>query len=421
MAATASTNRSLWRHGDFAKLWAGQSVSRLGTEVSRLAIPLTAIDALHATTFEVGALAALETLPFLLVGLPAGALVDRMRRRRVLIGADAGRLVALGSIPLAWAFGALTLAHLFIAAFVTGVLTVLFDVAYQSYLPALVDRDQLLDGNAKLAATDAGAQVAGPSVAGLLIGAVGSATAITADAVSYVVSLLSLLAIRRDEPAPPRPPDRHLVHEIREGLAFVLHEPRIAAVAATTGTSNLFNAMTMAVLLVFMRRALHLSPGSIGLALAVGAGGGLAGAALARPVARSIGIGHAVVGAIMACGVGGLLYPLATRSDPLLPIMAGGALAGAGSLVYNVNQVSIRQALCPPALQGRMNATVRFLVWGTLPLGGFIGGILGTTIGLRATLWVGGIGGTGSFLWLLRSPVPSMQELPEPAEDPGPA
>jgi MFS family permease len=190
-------SRTLWRQPDFVKLWAGQSVSRLGTEVSRLALPLVAIDVLHASTFEVGALTAMETLPFLLVGLPAGAWVDRMRRRRVLITADVGRCAALVSIPLASSLGALTIGQLYAVALLAGVLTVFFDVAYQSYLPALVDRDELMEGNAKLAASDAGAQVAGPSVGGFLIHAVGAATAVLADACSYVVSFVSLLMIRK--------------------------------------------------------------------------------------------------------------------------------------------------------------------------------------------------------------------------------
>jgi MFS family permease len=414
-----AASRSLWRHGDFVKLWAGQSVSRLGTEVSRLAIPLVAIDVLHATTFEVGALAAMETVPFLLVALPAGAWVDRMRRRRVLIAADVGRCAALGTIPLASSLGALTIGQLYAVALVTGVLTVFFDVAYQSYLPSLVERDELLDGNAKLAATEAGARVAGPSVGGFLIHAFGSATAVLADAASYAVSLVSLLLIRRHEPPPVRQAEPNLRREIGEGLRFVFQESRIRAVAGATGTSNLFTAMGEAVIVVFMRRSLHLDAGTIGLVFAVAAVGGLAGAALGRPVARWIGVGPAIVWSILLAGAAGLLYPLATRHGALLPLMAAGAILAAGSVVYNINQVSVRQALCPLVLQGRMNASVRFLVWGTLPLGGFLGGALGTAVGLRSTLWIAGIGATTAFLWLLPSEVPGMREIPQQVEDAG--
>src|SRR3954449_625625 len=172
---------SLFQHRDFRLLWAGQTISRVGTEVSVLALPLIAIQILHATTFEVGSLTAVETLPFLLVGLPAGAWVDRMRRRRVLIVADVGRLISLGSIPIAHSVASLTLAHLYIAAFITGVLTVFFDVAYQSYLPELVERRQLVEANAKLAATESTAHVVGPGLGGGLIGIVGASTAVLAD------------------------------------------------------------------------------------------------------------------------------------------------------------------------------------------------------------------------------------------------
>jgi Na+/melibiose symporter-like transporter len=304
-----------------------------------------------------------------------------------------------------------------VVALVTGVLTVFFDVAYQAYLPALVDRDQLVEGNAKLAASDAGAQVGGPSVAGLLIHAVGAAAAVLADAISYVVSFISVLAIRQQEPAPVRHPEPNLRREISEGLRFVWREPRIRSVAATTGTANLFSSVMMAVIVVFMRRSLHLGAGTIGIVFAVGALGGLAGAALARPIARRIGVGPAILWSIMIGDAAGLLYPLATRSSAVPVLMIAGAIFGAGAVIYNINQVSVRQALCPLYLQGRMNATVRFLVWGTMPLGGFLGGALGTAVGLRTTLWVAGIGGTLAFLWVLASPVPRIRVIPDQVED----
>jgi MFS family permease len=177
--------------------------------------------------------------------------------------------------------------------------------------------------------------------------------------------------------------------------------------------------MGEAVIVVFMRRSLHLDAGTIGLVFAVAAVGGLAGAALGRPVARWIGVGPAIVWSILLAGAAGLLYPLATRHGALLPLMAAGAILAAGSVVYNINQVSVRQALCPLVLQGRMNASVRFLVWGTLPLGGFLGGALGTAVGLRSTLWIAGIGATTAFLWLLPSEVPGMREIPQQVEDAG--
>ena len=405
--------RSLIHHRDFDLLWAGQTVSRVGTQVSLLAVPLIAIQVLHATTFEVGALTAVETLPFLLVGLPAGAWVDRMRRRRVLIVADIGRLIALGSIPVAHSVATLTLAQLYLVAFVTGVLTVFFDVAYQSYLPELVAHDQLVEGNAKLAASESVAQVVGPGIAGVLISWVGAVTAVLADAMSYAVSFLCLIFIRTPAERPERAPDRpSLISDIREGLVFVWHETRIRAVAFTTATSNLFSGVMMAVVLLLMTRTLGFSGGTIGLVFAVSGLGAVLGAVVAPGLARRFGVGPAIVGSITASAVGPFLIAGATGSLAAAEMALGFAIVGGTGVAYNINQVSVRQALCPRRLQGRMNASVRFLVWGTLPLGGFLGGALGSWIGIRPTLWVAAVGQGLAFLWLLPSPVPGMREMP---------
>jgi MFS family permease len=416
-----STAMSLWRHRDFQLLWAGQTISRVGTEISVLALPLIAIQILHATTFEVGSLTAVETLPFLVVGLPAGAWVDRMRRRRVLLVADIGRLVALGSIPVASAIASITLAHLFIVAFVTGVFTVFFDVAYQSYLPELVDRRQLVEGNAKLAASESTAHVLGPGLGGGLVGAVGASTAVVADAFSYAVSFVCLLFIRTPAETPDRPKDGSapsLVADIREGLRFVWRENRIRAVAFTTATANLFGAVGGAVLLLLMTRELGFSGGKIGVIFACGGLGAVVGAVTAPWLARRVGVGHAIVVAIAIAGLGPVLIALADGSIAPVLLAIGIGLEGGGGVAYNINQVSVRQAICPRRLQGRMNASVRFLVWGTLPLGGFLGGALGSWIGIRGTLWVSAAGSLLSFLWLLPSPVPSMKEIPQPLEEP---
>jgi MFS family permease len=409
---------SLWRHRDFRLLWAGQTVSELGTQVSFLAVPLVAIDVLHASTFGVGVLSSLQTLPFLLVGLPAGAWVDRMRRRPVLIAADVGRAVALGSIPAAWAVSVLTLAQLYVVSLISGVLTVFFDVAYQSYLPVLVGPDHLVDGNAKLAGTESGARVVGPALGGALVGAVGAATAVLADAASFVASFLSILGIRtHEDPVAPTADDgatrlRRLRTEIAEGLRFVWHEPRIRSVAASTGTSNLFAMMGLSIVLVFLRRELHLSAGRIGVLFAIGSFGGIVGAVSAARLAARFGVGRTILWSMVVVGIGEVSFPLATRSTATALVIAGGLLIGAGGVVYNITQVSLRQALCPPRLLGRMNASVRFMVWGTMPIGAFLGGVLGSVIGLRATLWVAAGGCLGAFLWILWSPVPGVQVIP---------
>jgi MFS family permease len=415
-----STMPSLLRDHDFRLLWAGQTVSRVGTEVSVLALPLIAIQVLHATTFEVGSLTAVEFLPFLLVGLPAGAWVDRMRRRRVLIMADIGRLIALGTVPFAYAVASLTLAHLFIVAFITGVLTVFFDVAYQSYLPELVTREQLVDGNSKLAGSESTAHVVGPGLGGALIGAVGASTAVIADAISYGVSLLCLAFIRTPAETPDRPTDGSapsLIADIREGLRFVWRENRIRAVAFCTATSNLFSGVTAAVVLLLMTRVLGFSGGKIGLIFAFAGIGAVIGAVAAPRLAKRYGIGRAILYPIVFCGVGPVLVALADGSMAPLLLALGFGIEGGGGVAYNINQVSVRQAICPRRLQGRMNASVRFLVWGTLPLGGFIGGVLGSWIGIRGTLWVAAGGQLVSWMWLLPSPIPSMMEIPEPLDE----
>lgn len=413
-------NVSLWRHRDFGLLWGGQTISKIGTEVSVLALPLIAIQVLDATTFEVGALTATEFLPFLLVGLPAGAWVDRMRRRRVLMVADIGRFVALGSIPLAHSFATLTLAHLFIVAFVTGVLTVFFDVAYQSYLPELVDRAQLVEGNSKLAASESAAHVVGPGLGGAFVSLVGAATAVVVDAVSYVVSFVCLVFIRQPSEEPARRADGtrpSLIDDIREGLRFVWHEHRIRAVAFCTATANLFGGMATAVVLLFMTRVLGYSGGEIGLIFAVGGIGALIGALIAPRMTARLGVGPAILVSIGFAGLGPVLVAAATGAVAPVLLAVGIGIEGGAGVAYNVNQVSVRQALCPHRLQGRMNASVRFLVWGTLPIGGFLGGFLGSVLGIRPTLWIGAIGTFSSFLWLLPSPVPGMREIPEQVDD----
>jgi hypothetical protein len=269
------TRGSLWRDADFMRLWTAESVSRLGSQVSLLALPLAAITVLHASTFEVGLLSTAEFAPFVLVGLPAGVWVDRLRRRPVLIAGDLGRALALGSIPLAYALDVLSIGQLYAVGFVTGVLTVFFDVAYQSYLPSLVQREQLVEGNAKLEISSSGASIAGPGLGGGLIQLVGPALAVLADAASFLASALFVFLIRRPEPVPERrdrPAGRRgaMRHEIVEGLRYVLGHRLLRWIAATTASANLFSSMITAIAVLYFVRQLHLSPGLIGLVLTTG-------------------------------------------------------------------------------------------------------------------------------------------------------
>jgi MFS family permease len=402
----------LWHHLDFRRLWIGETVSQFGTMISQLALPLVAILVVHATTLEVGLMTTFQTAPFLLVGLPAGAWVERMRFRSVLIVNDVVRAAALGSIPLAKLLGVLTIGQLFGVALLTGVATVFFDVAYQSYLPELVGREQLVAGNSRLQASESVSQIAGPSAAGLLIQALTAPYAVLADAVSFLWSAAWVTAIQARPPRPERKSDRHLGREIREGLRFVLGSPLLRAIAMCTGSSNLFSAIGMAVFYVLLARQLHIAPGIIGLISSAAAVGGLAGALGATRFAARFGQGPAIWISILASAPFAFVAPFVHRDWTLGLLAVAEVGFGAGVVLYNITQVSFRQGLCPPDLLGRMNATMRFLVWGTLPLGGAIGGVLGTVIGVRATLLVAAIGGSLAFLPVFLSPLRRLRELP---------
>lgn len=402
----------LWHHLDFRRLWIGETVSQFGTFISQLALPLVAILVVHATTFEVGLLATFEMLAFLVVGLPAGAWVDRMRYRWVLIVNDLVRAAALGSIPLAQLLGVLTIGQLYVVALVTGVSTVFFDVAYQSYLPQLVDRDALVEGNSKLQASESVSQIAGPAIGGLLIQWLSAPYAVLVDALSFLWSASWVAAIRTRAPKPARKPDRHLGREILEGLRFVIGNRLLRPIAMCTGSANLFSNIAFPVYYILLARQLHLSAGVIGLFTSVAAVGGLIGSLVAARVATRLGQGPTIWISALLCAPPAFVTPFVHRNWTLVLLALAQLFMWAATVVYNITQVSFRQGLCPPELLGRMNATMRFLVWGTIPLGAFLGGVLGSTIGVRETLLVAAIGGCVAFLPVFLSPLRRMRELP---------
>ncbi len=402
----------LWHHVDFRRLWIGETVSQFGTMISQLALPLVAILVLHVGTFEVGLLTAAETAPFLMIGLPAGAWVDRMRCRRVLIVNDLLRAAALGSIPVGQVLGLLSIQQLYVVALVVGVCTVFFDVAYQSYLPQLVDRQQLVEGNAKLQASESIAQITGPGIGGLLIQTLTAPYAVAVDAVSFLWSASWLLAVKSRSPKPDRAPERKLRREIGEGLRFVLGSRLLRSIALCTGWSNLFSAMAFAVFYVLLAGDLGLSAGWIGAITSTSAVGGLIGSLVARRFAERVGQGPAIWLSILVTAPCGFVAPFVHRDWTIGLLAAAQIVLWMGVVIYNITQVSFRQALCPPALLGRMNATMRFLVWGTMPLGAFLGGVLGATIGVRPTLIVVAVGGALAFLPVFLSPLRRMRALP---------
>ena len=411
----------LWRHPDFLRLWSGQTISQFGTQVSQLAIPLAAILVLDASAFAVATLATVEFLPFLLFTLPAGVWVDRLPRKPILVLGDVGRAAALLSIPLAYAFDALTIWQLYGVGFVVGTLTVFFDVAYQSYLPSLVERSRLVQGNSLLELSRTGAQIAGPGVGGALVGVLTAPYAILLDAVSFVASAALLWRIETEEPRPEAVEHPSMRRELVEGLRYLVRHRLWRAMAATTGGSNFFWMICGSIILVYAVRTLGMSPELIGLVLTLGSLGGVAGALLAGRLSRRFGVGPTIVGASVLFGPPLMLVPLAPQSSPVPVLVLAFAISIAGGTIYNITALSLMQTLTPERLLGRLNASRRFVVWGTIPLGSLVGGALASWIGLRPTLWVGAIGGSLCFLPVALSPVRHLRAMPtEPEPDPRP-
>nr|WP_246214342.1 MFS transporter [Modestobacter muralis] len=400
------------RHRDFRHLWAAETVSQVGTQVTMLALPVIAVTLLDATPLQMGVLTALETAAFLLIGLPAGAWVDRWRRKRVLVTADLVRAAVLVTLPVAYLADLLTLGQLFVVAAVTGTATVFFDVAYQSYLPTLVDPDQLVDGNGKLEASRAVAHVAGPGVTGVLLRLLGAPLLVAVDAVSFLLSALFIGRILRPDVVPDRAARRPLRTEIAEGLSFVVRHPLLRRIVACTGTANLFGAMTSALLVLYVIRSLGLSEATLGLVFSLGAVGGLLGAATAARFARRVGEGRSIPLSAVAFAAAGAFVPLAAVGAPVVLLTTGWFMLSWSTVVYNVTQVSFRQRLCPPGLLGRMNASVRFIVYGTMPVGGLLGGVLGEWLGVLPALWTATAGGFVACLPVLLSPLLTMRDLP---------
>jgi MFS family permease len=367
---------------------------------------------LHASAFRVALLGTVDFLPFILFALPAGVWVDRLPRRLVMIVADVGRAVALASIPVAKAAGGLTIWQLYAVGFVTGTLTVFFDVAYQAYLPTLVGREHLLDGNSKLETSRSGAQLGGPGLAGLLIGAVTAPYAVVADALSFVGSAALLRRIRRHEHhVEPRGAGGGMTREVREGLAYVLRDRHLRAIAATTAYANFFTSLEFAVFLVYAVRRLGLGSREVGFVFSFSNVGFLLAALTAGRLARRIGTGPAIIVAAALVGPGLLLVPLAPVAHPIPFIVAGLALSAYGGVTYNITALSYMQATTPNRLLGRMNATRRFIVWGTIPLGSLLGGVIASQAGVKMSIWVGAVGASVAFVPVLLSPFRRLKEV----------
>jgi MFS family permease len=406
---------TLWRHPDFLKLWAGQTMSQFGSQITLLALPLTAALALHASAFQMGLLRAAEYLPYVLVGLIIGAVIDRQRRRPLLIGADIGRALLLGAVSLAAPLGLLHLGLLYVAAFFVGLLSLVFDVAYQSFLPSVIARERLVEGNSKLQGSESAAQIAGPGLAGVLVQLVSATPALRIDALSFLFSVFSLLLIRAPEPMPSRRTwGASICGEMAEGLRVALGDPRLRAVAACSGTWALFDGVLYTVLVLYVLRDLAVGPIVLGLIYASAGVGTFLGAFIAGRVARRVGQGRAIVAGATVSSFGTLVIPFAGGPTVLAIslLLLAQFLMGLGVMVYVVNQVSLRQAITPNHLLGRTNASIRFVGWIATPLGALLGGVLGGLIGLHATLVIAALGGVFGFLWVWFSPLRTHGEHP---------
>ena len=411
---------TLWRHGAFLRLWGGETTSQLGAQLGGIAIPVLAVILLGATEFEVGVLAAAGTAAFLVVGLPAGALIDRMLKRRVMLRADLVRAIAMGAIPLLWLLGVLEMWQLIVLATLVGVARVFFDVAYQSYIPVLVRRDKIVDPNAKLETTSQLAGIGGPALGGALLTIVQAPIVLAATAVTYLVSFVMLVTIRDAEVPAPRETRRPLWLEIREGAAFVVNQPLLRRIVANTALSNLFGTLAFTMLPILILRELGLPVAVIGAAASVAAVGGLLGATISARLTRLIGEGTIIVISAIGCGVAGLGFAtlaLLEGGAAIAMLMVTEFVMSFMVVVYNVAQVSFRQRICPTPLLGRMNASIRFVVWGVMPIAGLASGILSTAFGVVTVMWIGAVGGLLACAIVVFSPLLRMRTLPDSVVD----
>ncbi len=387
---------------EFQKLWAGQTVSLLGTALTNFALPTLAVLVLHATAPEVGTIAALQTLPFPVLGMFVGVIADRYSRRRIMIAADWVRFLVLASVPIAALLGILKLPQLYAVALLGGTASAFFGITYQSYLPVLVPAEQLTGANAKLEFSNSASQMAGSAIAGAFVQWIGAAGAIAIDAVSYLVSVASLGLIRTREPKHDGPPlsFRQGLREVGEGLSFVFHASDLRWIATATATSNLGASMIDAVILIYAYRILHLKPGLLGLAFGL-AELGFVGALFSTKLRKRFGLRPSLIVALLGAAVGAASFLLGQIGLPYLAVFVGSAIITIATPIYNINQVSYRQALTNVNMQGRVNATMRTFVWATLPLGALAGGYLGGIAGVPATIAVGATICALAALWLV--------------------
>ena len=406
----------LWRHRDFMRLWAGQTVSQLGSTITREALPYTAILTLGATPVQMGLLGAASGAPLLLFGLLAGVWVDRLRRRPIMIAADLARALLLLSIPLAYLLGWLGIGQLYVVAALAGVLTVLFDTAYQAYLPALVEREHLVEGNSKLGVSGSIAEIAGPPLGGALVQLISGPVTVLLDAASFLVSAISLGRIRTAEPAPTPPAERaHVGRDLAAGLRAIWADRLLRPIAIGSAIRHFFGWFFGAIYGLYALRALGMSPAVLGLTVACGGIGSFLGALLVARTPRRLGFGPTTIGALLLAVVGSALTWLAGGWPvAAVPLMVASQILGdLGRTAGEINLLSLRQTRTPDWLLGRVNASMNVLGDGIGTLGMLVGGLLAEAIGLRATVAVAVLGALAGTLWLASSPLRRLRALDE--------
>jgi MFS family permease len=414
-AARLRLRGRLWSQPDFLKLWAGQSVSVVGDQIGALALPLVAVLVLDASAAQMGLLTAMVWAPHLLLSLGVGLYVDRRaQRRRIMIVADLGRAAALASVPVAYWLDALTIEHLFAVAFAVGALSVFFDIAWATFFMRLVPREDVVEANAKLSVSRSLSFVAGPPAAGGLVQLLGAPVTVLADALSFLGSALFLGRIRTVEPPLPPTGGESVRTRLADGFRFLFGHPLLRASLGCFATINFFNFAFHAIVVLFMARDLGLSAGAIGVILGAGAVGGLAGAAVAPPLGRRLGMGPALMLGAVLFPAPLVLFPLAAGPEPLVwaMLVTGEFLAGAGVMILDIHGNSIGLLLTPEEMRPRVAATFRFVNYGVRPLGALGGGLLAEAIGLRPALLIVAVGAVLGVLWLVASPTPRLREVP---------
>jgi MFS family permease len=412
----ARIEASIWRSGAFVRLWSATTISYFGSFITRTALPLAAILVLGAGPLEISALRGLELVAGLLVGLFAGAWVDRLRRRPIMVGADLGRAILLGSIPLAAVVGFLALPQLLVVAFLAAILTTFFDVASRTYLPTVVSRPQLLAANSALTASASAAEMSGFGISGFLIQLFTAPIAIAVDAASFLVSALALGTIRQAEPAPPAVMDREPVaREIRDGLRVVLGSPTLRAIAGAHGATHLLWGIFGTVYLLFATRDLSLGPAAIGIIAGVGGAGSFVGAALAGRVVARFGIGRTMLLGMVGFTIGNALIPLAPSGAVVVGaafLVAQQLIGDSAGTVYDVVETSLTQSVVAPRILGRVNASISTYTTLLSLIGTIGGGILAEVLGLRQAMAIGVLGGVAGFAFLWFSPIRTMHGVP---------